>query len=337
MTATDGAAACSSAASRTRPMSGASSATRKAEAVISATATGRASPPATIRLRVTSRQAPSSVTDRSVPRQTVKSCSARSSTLFAATSQLRMWTMRSPAGSGSVGRRNSDSTWKMTVPTQIAKAIASPPTTVRPGYFTSMRPPSLRSRESPSKPARPRPCLLPFTLHALLAGDFTFARRIELGAAGLDRTVALVVSDHDARARHARSCQLVSVRRRPVGEQLLAAAEHDRDGEDGHRVNEVVGQERMDEVGAALGDKTGAVFVPQAPYVGDAAQENRALPARIDHARARNRVLRDLLEELRDAAIWSAFVVVRPIRRENLVGLAAEQEIEWLAEEAVEL
>ena len=63
-------------------MSGAAPATRKPDAVISATATGRASPPATIRLRVTSRQAPSSVTDRSVSRQTTKSYSARGSSSF---------------------------------------------------------------------------------------------------------------------------------------------------------------------------------------------------------------------------------------------------------------
>src|SRR5882672_3757978 len=36
-----------------------------------------------------------------------------------------------------------------------------------------------------------------------------------------------------------------------------------------------------------------------------------------------------------DAAMGSVFVVVRPIRRENLVGLAAEQKIEFLTEEAV--
>jgi hypothetical protein len=91
----------------------------------------------------------------------------------------------------------------------------------------------------------------------------------------------------------------------------------------------------MDEFGATLGDKIGAVFVPQALYVGDVAQEHRALPARIDPARTRNRVLLDLLEELRDAAMGSVFVVIRPIRRENLVDLAAEQEIEFLTEEAV--
>src|SRR5262245_9297464 len=63
---------------------------------------------------------------------------------------------------------------------------------------------------------------LAFALHALLAGDLTFAGRIERGVADLDFSAALVVSDHDARARNARSCQLVSMRRRAVGKQLFA-------------------------------------------------------------------------------------------------------------------
>jgi hypothetical protein len=33
----------------------------------------------------------------------------------------------------------------------------------------------------------------------------------------------------------------------------------------------------------------------------------------------------------------SRFVVVRPVRRENLVGLAAEEEVEFLLEDAVDL
>jgi hypothetical protein len=36
---------------------------------------------------------------------------------------------------------------EMTMPTQIAKAIARPPTIVRRGYFTSIRPPSFRSSQ----------------------------------------------------------------------------------------------------------------------------------------------------------------------------------------------
>ena len=47
----------------------------------------------------------------------------------------------------------------------------------------------------------------------------------------------------------------------PSANSFLRPAEHDRDGEDGHRVDEVVGQERMDEFGTTLGDKLGAVFV----------------------------------------------------------------------------
>src|SRR4029453_5392575 len=52
---------------------------------------------------------------------------------------------------------------------------------------------------------------LAFAVSAPLTGDLMFAWRIERGAADLDLTVTLVVSDHDARARNARSCQLVSV------------------------------------------------------------------------------------------------------------------------------
>ena len=44
----------------------------------------------------------------------------------------------------------------MTVPTQIANAMASPPAMVRPGWL-SIRPPSLRSSENASNQARPRP------------------------------------------------------------------------------------------------------------------------------------------------------------------------------------
>src|SRR5687767_9226799 len=58
---------------------------------------------------------------------------------------LRISTRRAPFGSGRVGWTNRPTTWKMTMPTEIAKAMARPPTIVRPGYFTSMRAPSLRS------------------------------------------------------------------------------------------------------------------------------------------------------------------------------------------------
>src|SRR5207244_5914096 len=44
-----------------------------------------------------------------------------------------------------------------------------------------------------------------------------------------------------------------------------------------------------------------------------------------------------LREQHSDAAIGTAFVVVGPVHGENLVGLAAEEEVELLLEEAVEL
>src|SRR5690242_4253373 len=93
----------------------------------------------------------------------------------------------------------------------------------------------------------------------------------------------------------------------------------------------------MHEFGTALRDEVWAVLLLQTLHVGDAAEEHRALPARIDLARARHRVLLDLVEQLGDAAMCAAFIVVGPVRGENLVGLAAEQEVELLVEEAIEL
>src|SRR5216117_3554820 len=93
----------------------------------------------------------------------------------------------------------------------------------------------------------------------------------------------------------------------------------------------------MHEFGTALRDEVRAVLLLQTLHVGDVAEEHRALPARIDLARARNGVFLDVLEQFRDAAVGRIFFVVRPVPSENLVGLAAEEEIELLLEEAVEL
>ena len=125
--------------------------------------------------------------------------------------------------------------------------------------------------------------------------------------------------------------------RRAIGEQLFAAAKHDRHREDAHSVDQVIGEQRVHEFGAALGDEVWAVFLLQPLQVGDVAQEHRARPTRIDLARARNHVFLDLVELLGDAAMGSVVVLVRPVPSENLVGLAAEQEVEFLLEDAVEL
>jgi hypothetical protein len=89
--------------------------------------------------------------------------------------------------------------------------------------------------------------------------------------------------------------------------------------------------------GAALGDEVRTVSFSQTLHVGDVSQQHRALPTRIDVARARNHVLLDVLEQLRDAAMGGGFVVVRPVSRENFIGLASEQEIALLLEDAVNL
>ena len=82
------------------------------------------------------------------------------------------------------------------------------------------------------------------------------------------------MADDQAIWRDAGPGQLERMRRRAVGEQLLAAAKHDRHREDAHRVDQVIGEQRVDEFGTALGDKVRAVFLLQALHVGDVAQEH---------------------------------------------------------------
>src|SRR5712692_6041910 len=178
---------------------------------------------------------------------------------------------------------------------------------------------------------------LALALHPFLTGDLTLAAvDAERAVDDLDLTVALVVADHDAGGRNARAGQLERMRRRAVREQLLAAAENDRQRKNAHRVDQIVGEQCMHEFGTALRDKVRAVLALQTLHSGDVAEEHRALPARIDLARERNRVLLDLVEQFRDAAVGRIFVGVRPVPGENLVGPAAEEKIEVL-EDAVEL
>src|SRR6266550_1196749 len=125
---------------------------------------------------------------------------------------------------------------------------------------------------------------LALALHALPAGNLTFAGGIERSVANLDLTLSLVMADDQAIWRDAEPGQPERMRLRAIGEQLFAAAEHDRHREDAHRVDQVIGEQRVDEFGTALGDEVWAVFLLQALHVGDVAQEHRARPARIDLA-----------------------------------------------------
>src|SRR5216117_996891 len=115
---------------------------------------------------------------------------------------------------------------------------------------------------------------LAFALHALPAGNLTFAGGIERGVVDLNLTLSLVMADDQAIWRDAGPSQLERMRRRAVGEQLFAAAKHDRHCEDAHSVDQVIGEQRVDELGAALSDEVWAVFLLQTLHVGDVAQEH---------------------------------------------------------------
>src|SRR5688572_17027225 len=145
-----------------------------------------------------------------------------------------------------------------------------------------------RGSSSPAAPASGgapgRRQTLALALHALLAGNLTFAGGIEHSVANLDLTLSLVMADDQATWRDAGPSQLERMRRRAVGEQLFTAAKHDRHREDAHSVDQVIGEQRVDEFGTALGDEVRTVFLLQALHVGDVAQEHRARPARIDLA-----------------------------------------------------
>src|ERR1700716_366395 len=97
---------------------------------------------------------------------------------------------------------------------------------------------------------RPEPLAL--ALDALPAGNLTFAGGIERSVAKLDLTLSLVMADDQAIWRDAGPGRLERVRRRAVGEQLFAAAKHDRQREDAHSVDQVIGEQRVDEFGTAL-------------------------------------------------------------------------------------
>src|SRR5204863_5117874 len=129
-----------------------------------------------------------------------------------------------------------------------------------------------------------------------------FAWRIDQNVGSLDLTLPLVMADDQAGWSDAGAGKLERMRRRAVGEQLLAATKDYRHREGADGVDQVVGEQRVDEFGTALGDEVRAVFLLQALHGVDVAQEHRARPARVDLARARDHVLLRLLERLGDTA-----------------------------------
>jgi len=125
--------------------------------------------------------------------------------------------------------------------------------------------------------------------------------------------------------------------RRAVSEQFLATAKYDRHCEDAHCVDQVIGEQCVDEFGTALGDEIRTVFLLQALYVGDVVQEHRARPTHIDFAGTRDYILLYLVELLGDVASGRVlFALVGPICGKNLVSLAAKQKVE-VVKDAVDL
>src|SRR5438105_1039184 len=88
----------------------------------------------------------------------------------------------------------------------------------------------------PAPPGKP----LALALHPLPAGNLTLAGGTERSVVNLDPTLSLVVADHQASWSHARPGQLERMRRRAVGEEFLAAAQHDRHRENADRVDEII-------------------------------------------------------------------------------------------------
>src|SRR5438445_8544800 len=112
-----------------------------------------------------------------------------------------------------------------------------------------------------SRGTRPLIAPLALALHALPAGNLTFAGGIERSVANLDLTLSLVMADDQAICRDAGPSQLERMRRRAVGEQLFAAAKHDRHCEDAHSVEQVLCDHRVVEFGTALGDVVRVVIM----------------------------------------------------------------------------
>src|SRR6185295_19254223 len=82
---------------------------------------------------------------------------------------------------------------------------------------------------------------LTLALHALSAGHLPFTGGIERSVVRLDPTLSLVMADDQAIRSDAGPTQPEGMRRRAVGEQLFAAAQHGRHHEEADGVDQVLG------------------------------------------------------------------------------------------------
>src|SRR6267378_7816707 len=102
------------------------------------------------------------------------------------------------------------------------------------GAGSSERAISFTRRKGSSQRSQESWMPLALALHALPAGNLTLAGGIKRSVVNLDLTLSLVMADNQAIWRDAGLSQLERMRRRAVGEQLFAAAKHDRQCEDAY-------------------------------------------------------------------------------------------------------
>ena len=135
-----------------------------------------------------------------------------------------------------------------------------------------------------------------------------------------------VAQQHGARAARDRRGEEAEVRgRRAVGEDLLALAEHDRVDEQLQLVVRLGGEQRLHEVEAA-DDVDVLVAFAQRGDLGRGIRPSCVVPSQSSASVPREATYFGTRLSCRPIAPSLPVVVVRPVRREDVVGLAAEDE-----------
>src|SRR5215203_3017280 len=170
-------------------------------------------------------------------------------------------------------------------------------------------------------PGRPRSGRLPGA-----ARHLRLARRLGGERAALDVGAGSVGSHRHSGGGDLGACELETRGYRAAVEQALSLSEHQRERPEPELVDEAVLEQRLDQVPAAVHLQLGAILLlARADPVGHLAlYQLLVLPVELGELR-RGHVLGRIVERL------SAWIVgVRPVGRENLVGVATEDEVEGL-------
>src|SRR5919108_440268 len=171
--------------------------------------------------------------------------------------------------------------------------------------------------------------------HPLAARDLRRCWRVHREVAGRHGACTLVARNHDPCRRHAAVDKPERGWPRAIAEQLLAVAQNDWECEQPDLVDQVVGEQRLEQIGAALRHQRGAVLSLRRGNVRPRLVQRDGTPPCQLHVGARRHVFRSTVEPLRDRIVIAA-LGKRPMRGENFVRLAPEQELEWLAKQSVD-